>query len=72
MIRRLPTTLGEDEIVRAPDYFAVLTERGRAMPYGITGIGIDFGTVTNPLTWLSLDGGSIASASRLPIDFGTI
>jgi hypothetical protein len=69
---RLPSTLGEWEVVQAPDYLAVLTEAGRAMPYGITGIGIDFGTVTNPTTIISLDGGGITAASRLPIDFGTV
>jgi hypothetical protein len=70
--KRIPSTLGEPEIVEAPDYLAVLTEGGRALPFGITGISIDFGTIAAPLTWLGIDGGTIASPSRLPLDFGSV
>lgn len=69
-MKRYPPTFGEAETVAAPDYLLLMSENGRALPYGITGLGIDFGTLTNPTTIISLDGGSITAPSRLPIDFG--
>ncbi len=69
-MKRFPPTFGEWETLAAPDYLVVMTEAGRALPYGITGFGIDFGTLTNPTTIVSLDGGTIAAPSRLPFDFG--
>jgi hypothetical protein len=69
-MRRFPPTFGEDETVVAPDYLVLMSEAGRALPYGITGLGIDFGTLASPTTIISLDGGTLASPSRLPLDFG--
>lgn len=69
---RLPSTLGEWEVAAAPDYLALMTEAGRALPYGFTGISLDFGTCTSPTTVFGLDFGTVTAASRLPIDFGTV
>jgi hypothetical protein len=69
-MKRFPPTFGESETVVAPDYLVVMSERGRALPFGITGIGIDFGTLAAPTTIISLDGGTIVAPSRLPLDFG--
>ncbi len=71
-MKRLPSTLGEWEVVAAPDYLAVMTEAGRALPFGFTGISLDFGTVTSPTTVYGLDFGTATQPSRLPIDFGTV
>jgi hypothetical protein len=71
-LRRIPSVLAEDEIVQAPDYLAVMVENGRAMPYGFTGISFDAGSITAAFVNVGFDFGSIASPSRLPIDFGTI
>ena len=64
--------LAEDEIVQADQYLAVMVEDGRAMPFGFTGISFDFGSITAAFVNVGIDGGSITSPSRLPIDFGTI
>ena len=69
-MKRFPPTFGEHETILAPDYLLLMSEAGRALPYGITGLGIDFGTLTNPTTIISLDGGTITAPKRLPIDFG--
>jgi len=71
-LRRIPSTLGEDEIVQAPQYLAIMVEDGRAMPFGFTGIGYDAGSITAAFENVTFDFGSITSPSRLPIDFGTI
>lgn len=71
-LRRIPSVLAEDEIVQAPQYFAIMVEDGRAMPFGFTGIGYDAGSITAAFENVTFDFGSLTSPSRLPIDFGTI
>ena len=71
-LRRIPATFAEDEVVQALDGLAIMTEGGRAFPFAFSGIGFDFGSITAPMTAISIDPGVFTKANRFPVDFGTI